>query len=203
MVRKGEKMREETKRKISLSRLGPKHHYYGKHLSEEHKQKIADALKGVTHGFKKGCKSLMEGKKHSEETKKKISDAKRGKPCSSSTKFKEGHKPWNTGKKRSFEFVQNMKERIAKLDNFSGFKGTDKHKKLVSKTASLLKEHANSVEIEKRVIMNDGSWRIIDVLVNKNICYEIGTCKKSKVKDLLDNGFEVVHLPYNMLEGWL
>ena len=43
---------------------GENHHFYGKKLNEEHKQKIGEARKGTT---------------HTEESKKKISEAKKGK----------------------------------------------------------------------------------------------------------------------------
>ena len=56
-------MSEATKRKISAANKGENHPMYGKHLSEETKQKQSDSLKGH---------------KVSEETKKKIGDAKKG-----------------------------------------------------------------------------------------------------------------------------
>ena len=37
---------EETKRKISLSRIGAKNPNFGKHLSKEHRRKISEAQKG-------------------------------------------------------------------------------------------------------------------------------------------------------------
>lgn len=40
---------EEKKRKISESRLGERHWFYGKHLSEEHKRKIGEAGLGRHH----------------------------------------------------------------------------------------------------------------------------------------------------------
>jgi 5-methylcytosine-specific restriction endonuclease McrA len=59
----GKHCSEEAKQKISIANKGEKNHNYGKHLSEETKKKLSQANKG---------------KHHSEETKKKISDAHKG-----------------------------------------------------------------------------------------------------------------------------
>ena len=58
----------------------------GKHLSEEHKLKISEALKGEN--------SQWFGKHHSEETRKRISEALKGKQVSEETrqKFSEARK---------------------------------------------------------------------------------------------------------------
>lgn len=45
----GVKCSDEKKQKISESRLGEKHWFYGKHLSEDHRKKISNALKGKTY----------------------------------------------------------------------------------------------------------------------------------------------------------
>lgn len=60
---------EETKRKISLSRIGAKNPNFGKHLSKEHRRKISESLCGERNPF--------FGKKHSEKTRRKMSEAKR------------------------------------------------------------------------------------------------------------------------------
>ena len=68
---------EETKRKMSLARIGIK-----RPMAEETKRKLSLAHKG---------KSNMQGKKHSEETKRKMSEVKIGKkigPFSEETKRK-------------------------------------------------------------------------------------------------------------------
>ena len=66
MVRKGSKMSEETRRKLSEAKKGRK-------ASEEHRRKLSEVRKG---------------RKHSEETKRKISEAERGKIVSEETKRK-------------------------------------------------------------------------------------------------------------------
>ena len=86
---------EETKRKISLSRIGEKNPFYRKHLSKEHRRKISEAQKGKTSPMKGrtlteehkrklslsnlGENCYMYGRKHSENVKRKISESLRGK----------------------------------------------------------------------------------------------------------------------------
>lgn len=82
---------EETKQKISLSRIGAKNPNFGKHLSKEHRRKISEAQKGKVSPTKgktlseehkrklsishSGKNCYMYGKKHSERVKKKISES--------------------------------------------------------------------------------------------------------------------------------
>ena len=61
---KNKKLSEETKKKISEASKGEKHPMYGKHHTEETRQKISKSNKG---------------RKRSEETKNKISEARKGK----------------------------------------------------------------------------------------------------------------------------
>jgi len=85
--RKGKKLSEESKRKISESNKGKK-------LSEEHKQKLREAGRGR--------KSWLKGKTHSKETRKKLSDSGKKKWENEEYKNKmvEKHKhPW-TEKRR-------------------------------------------------------------------------------------------------------
>ena len=86
---------EETKRKISLSRIGERNPFYGKHLSGEHRRKISKAQKGKSSPMKgktlteehrkklslsnSGENCYMYGRKHSESVKRKISESLRGK----------------------------------------------------------------------------------------------------------------------------
>jgi len=77
---KGRKRSEETRKKMSEAKTGENHPNFGKHFSEEHRNKISES-----------CKKSFEGRKRffSEEHRKKLSDAK-------------------TGVKRSDEFRRNM-----------------------------------------------------------------------------------------------
>lgn len=88
-VRKGRKLSEKHKRKISEALKGEKSVCFGKPRSEETKRKISEAKKGVV---------------FSEEHKRKISEANRGKTLSEETKKKisrslKGHVAWNKDKK--------------------------------------------------------------------------------------------------------
>ena len=84
---------EETKRKLSESRMGKftgeDNPFYGKHHTEETKQKISEIHKNhptyKTDEFRStmsevttGERNPMYGKHHTEETKKRISEAKKG-----------------------------------------------------------------------------------------------------------------------------
>ena len=91
----GKKRTEETKRKISESRLGDKHllygvcgedsHWFGRKHTPEAIEKMKAGKAGANHpmfgkkrpeGFGVGEKNPFFGRKHSEETKRKISEAK-------------------------------------------------------------------------------------------------------------------------------
>jgi hypothetical protein len=87
-AKKGKKLSEETRRKISLSLKGEKSSVYGKHQSEEHKRKISESKKGKAlseehkrnmrkphAGLHSGENSPMWGKKSSEETRNRIKDS--------------------------------------------------------------------------------------------------------------------------------
>lgn len=94
----GRKHTKETRAKMSKSRSGEKHHFYGKTFSEEHKEKL---------GFsRRGDKHCNYGKHLSQSTRKKISDSNRGRKLSSEHKIKlsESH----TGKKLTKEHCNNI-----------------------------------------------------------------------------------------------
>lgn len=88
----GHKASEETKQKIRLSKLGSRNPQFGKPLSNEHKRKLSEKLKGSV-GFWKGkkkgplseeCREKIRlaniGRVVSDETKSKIRAAKLGRP---------------------------------------------------------------------------------------------------------------------------
>ncbi len=72
---------EDHNKKISESRLGKKHWMYGKHLSDEHKQKVSRALIGhpvsneTRKKIGKGNSIALKGKKLSKERREKFIDA--------------------------------------------------------------------------------------------------------------------------------
>ena len=63
IAKKGKHLSEETKKRMSDSRLGEKNHFFGKHHADETKKLIREHNKWY---------------RHSEERKKKIADASRG-----------------------------------------------------------------------------------------------------------------------------
>lgn len=81
MVKKGTKLSEETRRRISESLKGNTSRK-GKIPSEETRRKMSESRKGEKNAF--------FGKTHSEETMKKL--------YKSGTLFKKGMTPWNKGK---------------------------------------------------------------------------------------------------------
>lgn len=69
----GRKHTEETINKISESKIGAKHHFYGKKHNDITRLKMSNAHKG---------------KKHTDESKKRISESKIGRPISQETRLK-------------------------------------------------------------------------------------------------------------------
>lgn len=102
-MKKGTKMSEESKRKISESKKGhsinkgENNPMYGKKYTDEekHKKSIFNKIMGIK-------PPSWKGKKHSEETKKRMSELKKGKKTGFpawNKGMKTGYIPWNKGKK--------------------------------------------------------------------------------------------------------
>jgi hypothetical protein len=111
---------EETKRKISLAKLG-------KHRSEETKEKIRLLFLGhkVSKETKRKIGLANKGKKHSDEAKRKMSEASRGRVCSEVTKRKLsgagkgnknalGRKPSEEANKKRSEALRGSKSHLWK-----------------------------------------------------------------------------------------
>lgn len=83
--KKGKHHSDETRRRVSEGNkgkhAGEKNPNYGKHLSEEHKNKISAANKGKKFSgeTRRKISEAKKGKKFLEETRRKISDAHKGK----------------------------------------------------------------------------------------------------------------------------
>ena len=99
---------EDTKRKISETMKGDKHHYYGKHFSAEHKRKLSESLKGKLAGEN----NPNYGKKASLETRRKMSECRR----------LEKNPRWLGGKSfepYGLEFNEELKRSIRERDNYT------------------------------------------------------------------------------------
>jgi len=126
--KKGNKLSEETKKKIGNALKGNKYNL-GRKLSEEHKKKIGEANKGkkLSEETKRKISLAHKGKYHSEETKKKISEAQKGKPkpalignknsVGSPTRFKKGMVALTKGRKLSAEHIRKSVE--TRIKNYS------------------------------------------------------------------------------------
>ena len=79
---------------MSEAHRGEKCYIFGKHITEDHKQKISENLKGNKNAL---------GKTHTEETKQKMSEAHRGQI------------PWNKGKKHTKETKRKMSKAHKKI----------------------------------------------------------------------------------------
>lgn len=90
---------DEAKELMRTKRLGSKGYWDGKHLSEEHRQKLSAAHKGQ-------CPP-MKGKSFSEESKQKMRDAKLGKQLS------EQHK-------RKLSESSTLKRKVKQIDLLTG-----------------------------------------------------------------------------------
>ena len=118
---------DEYRRKLSERTSGERHHFYGKHLSEEHRQKISQANMGhsvdeetrrkIGEGNRGKIKSeetvqrwreSRKGYTHSDESKRKISEANRGKLVSEETRRKISEA--NQGRAISEESKRKMSE---------------------------------------------------------------------------------------------
>jgi group I intron endonuclease len=110
--RKGTKMSDESRKKMSNSRKGSNAYWYGKKRTPDTIAKISASRSGQSPWMKgrhhsdetksrissanKGTPSPMKGRHHSEETKIKMSNAKKGKP--SPRKGMSGGPAWNKDK---------------------------------------------------------------------------------------------------------
>jgi len=129
----GAKRSPESCKKCSLAKSGKNHHYFGKHLTDEHKRSLSESLKGHP--------SYTKGTQASDETKKKMSIAHKGHLTSNETKNKISIS--NNGKKRSKEFCQQCSERNKSRLIIKGGKESDEFKQKYREREALkqLKKH--------------------------------------------------------------
>lgn len=95
-------MSETHRRNLSLAQTGNKNHFWGKKLTEEHKKKCSDSLKGriISEECKRKLSLALKGKPKSEEHRRKISEANSGKHISQEhiNKLRAGHKKYFEGR---------------------------------------------------------------------------------------------------------
>lgn len=113
--KRGFKVGEEALKKYSEASKGEKNYNYGKHLSEETKQKLSEAKKGIpkSEEHKQKISSALKGKKRSPftaEHKQKMSEAKKGE--NHPLYGKTGKLNPNYGSHRSAATKQKMSEAI-------------------------------------------------------------------------------------------
>ena len=84
---KNSKRTEEYKKKLSESRMGEKNARYGKHCSEETKNKISEALKGKYVGEN----NPMYGKHHTDEARTKMSESHKNLSEETRNKISKNH----------------------------------------------------------------------------------------------------------------
>lgn len=84
---KGSHLSNETKKKLSIQKIGNKNPMFGKHHSEEHKKYLSDINKGSKNGFY-GKHLTEEQKNKSREINKGKSPPNKGKPMSQKQKDK-------------------------------------------------------------------------------------------------------------------
>lgn len=111
---------EETLRKMSESRKGEKHPFYGKKFSEEHRKKISDGNKGriktpeerrqISERQKGVPKPYLKGRIVSDETKEKIRKSQKRKNINSSSKYYGVYFDKESGKWRTYLTIGKKKK---------------------------------------------------------------------------------------------
>lgn len=135
---------DETKLKITLSRIGDKNPMWGKKQSAEHKEKTRVANTGkkrsesqVAMMKEKGYGKWNVGYKHTDEAKRKI------------TENQSGEKHWNYGKKTSDEtrLKQSLAKKGAKCHLFGKKLSEDTKKRMSIAAQNMTVEHRQKLSI--------------------------------------------------------
>ena len=178
---KGKKLSKETCLKMSLSRTGEKHPMWGKHHSEETKQKISENHKrpwlGRHHTIEaiEKCRIARLGKHHTEESKKKISEH--------NARPMLGKKPWNTGKTGVFHHSEETKNKMM------GPK-SDEHKEKISKARMGMKFSEEHKQHIREVQLNRS-----DEITRKCLMRRVPSSLEKIFLDIVDK----LHLPYRFV----
>lgn len=164
--KKGSKLSEETKKRISESHQGEKHNMYGKHHSEKTKLKMSMTRKGRKftkehkrnmskhHADNRGENSPWYGKHHSNETKKKISEANQGRVFSEEHKQKISENHANiSGKNNPMYGVRLTKEK----NPMYGKHHSEETKKKISQVLSDGRKAGENHPLYGKKWINDGN----------------------------------------------
>ena len=185
--KKGYKLTEEHRKKISESRKGKYH-------NEDSKKKMSLAKKGIKFSDEHKRKLSLIGKKrkHSEETKRRMSLSHKGKIITDETKKKlsESHKgkiPWSKGKKLSEQ--SRKKISLAKI----GIKFSDEHKRKLSDSHKRIKisdETKRKISLgnkgKKRKLFSDETIKKMKIARSKRILPIKDTRIEIKIRNFLD-----------------
>lgn len=153
-----EKEYAELKKKFSKMqsiRYKGKHSYnYGKHCSEEQKEKlrIANTGKHHTEETKRKCGLTMKGKHHSLETRKRLSEANKGKRLSEETKKKISEV--QIGKHLKKETIEKI------LASRKGYKHSEETKMKISKANKGKKKAMSEARIKANKLYKGKHWRL-------------------------------------------
>jgi hypothetical protein len=156
------------------AKSGENNPMYGKHLSEEAREKISDAQKGrhPSEETRKKLSDAQKGKHHTEETKKKISDALKGKNnpnygkrCSEETKKKLSDA--NKGKHYHSEEIRKRISDANKGENNPNYKGGTSIKEF---------EEAYNMELEQ--------WKELAQKIRKRDNFTCQLCGKKSATDV-------------------
>ena len=156
---KGKKRTQEYKKWLSKAKSGKNHHFYGTHLTIQHKIKLSYAISGQKH--------WNYGKSPSQETRKKMSQSHQGirhylygKHLSEETKLKLsigrlGQKHWNYGKSLS----QDTRKKIS--NSLKGKKMSEETKEKISNSRKgmvFTEQHKEKIRnsLKKRYQKNEG-----------------------------------------------
>lgn len=137
---------EETKQKMSKRMSGDKHHYYGKHLSDEHKEKI---------------RRSNLGNKFTKEHRQKLSEAKIGKKLSDEHKQKLSESSGNKGK---FGLDHHTSKKVAQIDKNTGEEITCWFSTMdIQRELKINNSNISRVCLGKQLTAGGFKWRYADV----------------------------------------
>jgi len=157
----GRKTPDSVKKKIGDSIRGEKHHFYGKHHTEEIKKRMSDTLKGRY----AGKKNPFYGKHHTEETKQKLRDYNIGKKPTEETKKKISETLKQNPPFLNRHHTEDSKQKISeKLTGRINGPRTIETKKKISETLKgrvVTKEHREKIS---RTLKLKKIYKILDVL---------------------------------------